>query len=187
MMLMIRAGGPRRSRRLPAASTVEQFVSIGAVVTLTMILLVAFLDSRPGTTSTPDQTSLIEAAATTAEAGMPATADEPSGALAPLAVEPAALESGLESTVVVTELDAFTITVDEVVGLYRNDGTGPVNVRSQPGVDAPLLGQIPVGDGALPMSTGRSASDATERWIEVQYLDITGWVRADLLTLADAN
>jgi hypothetical protein len=187
MMLMIRAGGPRRSRRLPAASTVEQFVAMGAVVTLAMILLFAFIDSRPDSSVTADQTSLIETATTTADAGVPPATSEPSEELAPVTVEPATVDADLEAIGVVVELNQFTIADDEAVGLYRNDGTGPVNVRSEPGIDASLLGQIQVGDSVLPMSTGRSASDASERWIEVEYLDITGWVRADLLTPADAN
>ncbi|MBR1476977.1 MAG: SH3 domain-containing protein [Lachnospiraceae bacterium] len=77
----------------------------------------------------------------------------------------------------------FCVTGEEAVEMAKEVGTkiATVNtttlkVRTEPGLDAPVLGLVPLGDDLV-------VTDETDEWVKVDVEEGTGWVSKDYVDL----
>lgn len=148
---------PRRRPSLDTVSNVERAVAAGLVAILALTAAFLFYAGR--------------------------TSDDASEGLDP-ASAPVLETSAADGA---AAIEAFILERGAVDGLYVTLGDEPVELRSEPGETAGVVGQIEPGDAAMAFSAGRLEAVGTEVWMEVEYLGATGWVPAELLHPTDAN
>ncbi len=179
----------RRRPSLDAVSTVEGAIAAVLVVTLTISAALVFFAGR--TSDDAGQVTVLapapvvdQAPVASAEGASFVESGDAAGA-----VETSSDASAVEANIAdgAAAIEAFKLERGDVEGLYITLGHEPVNLRSEPGVSASIVGQIEPGDGAMAFSAGRLEAVGSDVWMEVEYLGTTGWVRADLLQPTDAH
>lgn len=78
---------------------------------------------------------------------------------------------------VATELSSAAVAAQAVV--VAVDATTLIEVRAQPGVDQPLVGEVPAGDLIQPLGPTFTTSDELVWW-QVRAGDLQGWTPARL-------
>lgn len=174
---------PRRRRKADVSTPLEKATALALVATLAATAVLVLVDSRAatvdraGTESSASSSPTIEASAPTASAAGTASAQS----------EPSTfVESAGAAESVPVEIGGYTVFA-ESPSLVVTVGPEAVNMRSEPGIGAGIVGQVAPGDAVMASMTGTAATNGDEIWWEVLYADTVGWVRADLVVRADAN